>query len=175
MQWEFKRLDCEWCVYRCTSPSGTVIFTVHVDDIIATGSTPKEIDVFHDQLKTKWEIMELGEPKLALGIAISCDRTNRTVLLSQTVKIDKLVEEYGQLDAHTIDTPMIAGLQLQQPDKSMPIPTDIAEWVNRTPYRPLVGLLMYLTIATCLDIAYAIEQLSSFVDCYRPELWEAAI
>ena len=54
-QWGFKRLDCEWCVYRCTSPTGTIIFAVHVDDIVATGSTPEEIDGFRNQLKMQWE------------------------------------------------------------------------------------------------------------------------
>ena len=174
-RWGFERLDCEWCVYRRTSPTGTIIFAVHVDDIVATGSTPEEIDGFRDQLKTQWEITELGEPKLALGIAISRDRANRTVSLSQTIKIDNLVKEYGQLDARAVDTPMVAGLQLRRPDKSAPIPTDIAEWIERTLYRPLVGSLMYLAVATQPDIAYAVGRLSSFVDCYRPEHWEAAI
>ena len=34
---------------------------------------------------------------------------------------------------------------------------------------------MYLAIATHPDIAYAIGRLPSFLDCYRPEHWEAAI
>ena len=46
---------------------------------------------------------------------------------------------------------MVAGLQLCRPDKAAPIPLDIAEWVERTPYQ------------------------SSFLDCYRPDHWEAAI
>lgn len=28
--WGFKRVPCEWCVYHCTTPTGTIIFTVHV-------------------------------------------------------------------------------------------------------------------------------------------------
>ena len=75
-EWGFERIDCEWCVYRRTSPTGTVIFAVHVDDIIAAGSSPEENDRFRDLLKSKWEITQLGEPSLALGIAISRDRTN---------------------------------------------------------------------------------------------------
>jgi hypothetical protein len=34
---------------------------------------------------------------------------------------------------------------------------------------------MWLAVATRPDIAYAVGRLSSFVDCYRPEHWEAAI
>jgi transposase InsO family protein len=173
--WGFERLECEWCVYRRSSPTGTIIFVVHVDDIIAAGSSPTEIDSFRDQLKSQWEITELGEPKLALGVAITRDRTKRTISLVQTLKIDPLVREYGQSDARTVDTPMVTGLQLRRPDKSLPVPTDLIDWIDRTPYRRLVGSLMWLAVATRPDIAYTVGRLSSFVDCYRPEHWEAAI
>ena len=125
--WGFERLDCEWCVYRRTSPTGTVLFAVHVDDIISAGSTTEENDRFCDELKSKWEITELGESCLALGIAISRDRENRTINLSQTSKIDRLVEEYGQSDARTVDTPMVAGLQLRRPDLGKLLTAIIAE------------------------------------------------
>ena len=173
--WGFERLDCEWCVYRRTSPTGTVLFAVHVDDIISAGSTSEENDRFRDELKSKWEITELGEPRLALGIAISRDRDDRSITLTQSSKIDRLVEEYGQSDARTVDTPMVAGLQLRRPDKTAPVPADVSEWAERTPYRSLVGSLMYLSVATRPDISYAVGRLSSFLDCYRLEHWDAAI
>ena len=174
-EWGFERLDCEWCVYRRTSSTGTVIFAVHVDDIIAAGSCPGENDRFRDLLKSKWEITQLGEPKLALGIAISRNRAHRTISLSQTAKIDDLVEEFGQQNARSVDTPMVAGLQLKKPDKNEPVPTEVADWIEKTPYRSLVGSLMYLSVATRPDISYAVGRLSSFLDCYRLEHWEAAI
>ena len=174
-QWGFERLECEWCVYRRDSPTGTLIFAVHVDDIIATGSNPKETEQFRDLLKSKWEITELGEPKLALGINISRNREDHTISLSQTIKIDQLASEYGQQNARSVDTPMIAGLQLRRPDKAAPVSADITEWIDRTPYRSLVGSMMYLAVATRPDISYAVGRLASFLDCYRIEHWEAAI
>ena len=174
-EWGFKRIQCEWCVYRRDSPTGTVIFALHVDDILATASTPEETSRFSDFLKTKWEITELGEPKYALGIAITRDRSLRTISLSQTAKIDKLVEEYNQTNARSVDTPMVAGLQLRKPDKSTPVPSEITDWAARTPYRSLVGSLMYLAVATRPDISYAVGRLSSFLDDFRLEHWEAAI
>jgi hypothetical protein len=175
LQWGFEHLDCEWCVYRHTTSTGTVIFAVHIDDIIAARSTPEELESFCNSLKAKWEITELGEPKYALSIAISRDRDNRTISLLQSSKIDQLIEEYGQQDARSVDTPMVAGLQLRRPDKSTPLPMEIVQWVERTPYRPLVGSLMYLAVATQPDISYTVGRLSSFLDCYRLEHWEAAI
>jgi hypothetical protein len=70
---------------------------------------------------------------------------------------------------------MVAGLQLRRPDKSTTPATEVTQWVERTPYRWLVRSLMYLAVATQPDIAYAVGRLSSFLDCYRLEHWEAAI
>ena len=70
---------------------------------------------------------------------------------------------------------MVAGLQLCRPDKTLPTPPEIAEWAEKMPYHRLVGSLLYLAIATRPDIAYAVGRLLSYLNCYRPEHWDAAI
>ncbi len=175
VSWGFEHLPCDWCVYRRQSPSGTIIFAVHVDDIISAASSPDENSWFKAKLKAQWDISDLGPAKFTLGIAITCDCSNRLISLSQTAKIDHLVEQYHQSDAHSVDTPMVTGLQLRRPDKNLPTPPEISDWAERTPYRSLVGSLMYLSVATRPDIAYATGCLASFMDCYQPEHWAAAI
>src|SRR6266702_715480 len=118
------------------------------------------------RLTSKWERSDLGEPKYALGIGITCDRSRRTISLSQTALIDHMVEEFGQSAAHTVDTPMVASLQLQRPDTSLPTPPDIVSWASRTPYCSLIGSLMYIAVATRPDISYAVGRLSTFCNCY---------
>ena len=175
MQWGFECLDCEWCIYHHNSPTGTIIFAVHINDIIAAGSSPKETEQFHDLLKSKWEITELGEPRHTLGIAISCNHENHTISLSQSAKIDQLVNEYSQKDTHSIDTLMVPGIHLRQPDKSTPIPTDVVEWSKRTLYHSLVGSLMYIAVVTQPDISYTMGHLSLSLDCYRTKHWSTTI
>jgi hypothetical protein len=57
---------------------------------------------------------------------MTLDRPNRTISLSQMALIDRIISDFGQLDAHTVDTPMVAGLHLQRPDKCEPIPPSTA-------------------------------------------------
>ena len=174
-EWGFQRLECEWCIYIHRSPTSTVIFSIHVDDIFSTASTPEENDWFRDLLKSRWEISELGPAKFALGIAISRDRSSRTISLSQSAFIDRVIERFGQTDAHPCDTPMVAGLQLRRPDPSTPPSSEVSAWVDRTPFRALVGSLNYIAVATRPDIAFAVGRLAAFLNCYRPEHWSAGI
>jgi len=173
--WGFKRLSSEWCIYWRQTATGTIIFAVHVDDIISIASNPSENESFKALLKGKWDISDLGPAKFALGIAISRNPSTRTISISQTALIDRVVDQFNQHDARPVDVPMVAGLQLRRPDKKEPVPPEIAAWVERTPYCSLVGSLMYIAISTRPDIAYAVRRLASFLDCYRPEHWEAAI
>jgi hypothetical protein len=70
---------------------------------------------------------------------------------------------------------MVAGLQLSRPDPTQPISADVLQWMQRTPYRELIGSLNYLAVATRPDIAFAVGKLASFLDCYREAHWLAAI
>jgi hypothetical protein len=175
LEWGFQRLECEWCVYMRRSPTGTIIFSVYVDNIFSAASSPEENDRFGDLLKSRWEISELGPAKFALGIAISRDRPSRTISLCQAAFINRLVDRFGQSHAYPCDTPMVAGLQFRRPDQTTPPPREILDWMDRTPYRALVGGLNYVAVATRPDTAFAVGRLASFLDCYRPEHWSAAI
>lgn len=85
------------------------------------------------------------------------------------------MEQFGQLDAHLVDTPMVPGIQITRPDKDIPVSEVVNLWIQHTPYQSLVGTLNYLAVATHLNIAFAVGRLASVLDCYWPEHWDAAI
>ena len=134
---------------------------------------PQENIRFHNQLKSKWDISDLGLIKFALGIAIECN--NCTISLSQTAFIDCVLEQFRQTNAHPVDTPMVTGLQLRHPDKSIPVSLEVAKWREQTPYCKLVSSLNYVTVVMCPDIAFAVGWLASFLDCFRQDHWTATI
>ena len=151
----FERVPCDWYVYIHHTPKGTVIFTVHIDKIFSIANPLEENICFWDQLKSKWDISDLGPAKFALGIRIKHDTDNLS--LSQTAFIDRVIEQFGQADAYLADTPMVAGLQLQCPDKLTPMPPKVAKWIACTPYQELIGSLNYIAVTTCPDIAFAVS------------------
>ena len=173
--WGFEQMVKDPCVYHRTTATGTVIFGVHVDDIYSIAHPPEENARFKAELRSKWEISDLRPVKFALGIAIECDRSSRSVFLSQTAFIDRLVTCFNLTDANPVDSPMVQGLQIRRPDKSIPPDPELLEWITKTPYRELVGSLNYIAVATRPDISFAVGHLASVLDCYRLEHWAAGL
>lgn len=172
--WGFTRLSCESCIYYCSTESGTVITAVHVDNFMSIASREEENKQFKELMKTVWTISTLGKVSYCVGIGVKHYPETKTVALHQTGLIDKVIAQFSQQDSHLAKTPMEPGLKLHRPDPSTFSAADKAE-LAKLPYRSLVGCLIYLSVGTRLDITYAIQQLSQFLDCYSYAHWNAAI
>ena len=148
---------------------------VHVDDMLATLSSRNEANRFRSELESTWQITALGEPKLVVGIALHRDRAKKTITLSQTALIDKIISTYGQVDARTASTPIAHGTQLLKPDPMIQQDEAKREQLAILPYRSLVGSLMYVAVGSRPDIMFAVSKLSCFLDCYSEAHWQAAV
>jgi hypothetical protein len=114
IEWGFTRLSCESCIYFCKTDSGIVIAAVHVDDYLAIANSKDKNERFKDQMCKVWTISDLGTARLIMGIAVTWDRATRTVALSQTALIDKIIEQFGQRDAYPTSAPLEPGSKLQR-------------------------------------------------------------
>ena len=110
--WGFQQSQKDPCVYHRHSTTGTVVFGVHVDDIYSIANPPTENDRFKAELRSKWDISDLGPVKFALRIAVERDHNSRSISLSQTAFIDRLIARFDLTGAHPVDTPMVQGLQI---------------------------------------------------------------
>ena len=91
LRWNFVQLSYEWCIYICCSPTGTIIFSMHVDNIFSTASSAAKNNHFAALLKSRWEISELRPAKFTLRITFSPNHSTHTISLSQTMFINKIV------------------------------------------------------------------------------------
>lgn len=168
----FKRIKSEYCLYYRSSSTGTVLVGIHVDDFLAAISSPLEAAKFKAELRTAWEISDLGQANFCVGISIERDFANKHIFLSQTALIDKMLSVFNMTDANPVSTPMEAGLILSRQSSVTHTEQEEHE-LKALPYRKLVGLLMYLAIGTRPDIALAVQKLSQFLDCYTHDHWAA--
>ena len=116
ISWGFTHLSCESCIYYRTSDSRTVISAVHVDDFLSIASNKEENERFKNQMRNVWTISDLGTIRFVVGITVTWDRPNHTVMLSQTALINKIVAQFSQKNASPTPVPMDPGLKLRCPD-----------------------------------------------------------
>ncbi len=165
----FTRVACEHCLYARHGSDGTVMTGVHVDDFLYTASSDAATTRFIADLEGEWTITNLGPARHCIGIAIARDLGERTVFLSQSALIDKIIATFHLGSAVPVSTPMDSGLKLIRP--TSPAEHDA---VAHLPYRALVGSLNYVAVGTRGDISYAVQELSRFLDCFTATHWEAA-
>jgi len=91
---------------------GIIIAAIHVDNYLSIVDSKDENECLKDQMKQVWTISELGTVHFLVGIAITWDRTTQTIALSQTALINKIIEQFGQKDAHPVLVPLEPGSKL---------------------------------------------------------------
>ena len=176
LSWGFTCLSCESCIYYRKSDTGIVISAVHIEDFLSIASNKNENkkENFKNQMHEAWTISDLGNVCFVIGIAVTWDRPNHTVMLLQTALIDKIVAQFGQRNASPSSLPMDPGLKLWHANYKNMSKSELDE-IKKIPYCSLVGCLLYLSIGTRPDITYSIQQLSQYLDCYSYAHWNAAI
>jgi hypothetical protein len=107
-----------------------------------------------------------------LGIKIECDHATHTISLSQPGYMESILDQFRMADCNPALTPMDKNLKLS----ARMSPDTPEKWLEMRdiPYRELIGKILYLAIATCPDIAYAVGMLCRFVENPGPEHWHAA-
>ena len=96
----FRRGEAEACVY--VKDNGDSI--TYVDDIVIASKDDVEINDIIKTLKSQFEITDLGNLKLNLGIGII--QENGMFYLSQRKSIEKILNDYNLKDAKVSTIPM---------------------------------------------------------------------
>ncbi|KAJ0532496.1 putative RNA-directed DNA polymerase [Helianthus annuus] len=148
----FNKCTLENAIYTRTSEASTIIVGVYVDDLIVTGTSKKEIDIFKSQMKNKFDMSDLGLLAYYLGIEVI--QTGGEIGIKQTGYINKILKDVDMLSCNDTKTPMTPGTQLTK--------TEEGDLVDATHYRSLIGSLRYL-LHTRPDLCYPVSLLSRFM------------
>jgi hypothetical protein len=147
--------------YRFSGTKYTIV-AVATDDLTIIAESVESAQLIKTQLNEHFELVDLGEIKWLLGVHITRDYENRTILLGQQTYIDDIVKRFGLEDARPLLTPMEPGADLTPgaPHVS-PIKLTARE---RSSYREMIGALLYCSSVTRADVAYVISTLSRYLE-----------
>jgi hypothetical protein len=151
----FQQAHWDHSVYTRMAGDEMVILIVYVDDLLVIGRDMRSVGAVKKELAEHYEMKDLGEADSFLGMSIRRNRKEGTMTLTQGGFAKSVLERFGMTEARSVATPVDPNTTLSK------IPED-SEDIDKGEYLRLVGSLMYLSIATRPDLAFAVGYLGRF-------------
>ena len=120
-----------------------------------------------DEFKKRYKMKDLGEASEFLGMHIVRNRATRTLQLTQSNYVDKILERFRMTGSKSVDTPMMLAPKLAASDSEVEDPP------AEVPYREAIGCLIWLMIGTRPDIGFAVGRLSQHCENPLTSHWTA--
>jgi hypothetical protein len=153
-------------LYMMEQGGDVVYVLVYVDDMLLASRSVSLIDEVKRGLQGVFDIHDLGEATMFLGMEINRDRCNRELKLSQHRAALNLVSKYGLDDANGRCVPMSVGTLLSSEGKVLD--------TSVHGYSELVGSLLYLSVCTRPDLAQAVGALARYMSRPTVAHWQVA-
>jgi hypothetical protein len=161
----FQPLISDQCVFRKGEGDDEIILCTWVDDLIMFSgrNNHKSRAWFDTALKAEFEVSPWteGEADWLLNIKIERDWEAGTLHMSQEQAIEKLARKFNL--AHESgrgrSIPMLTDVKLAKPSAENIIKKDEFDYMSA------IGGLLYISLTTRPDIAYAVGTLSRFMAC----------
>jgi transposase InsO family protein len=142
----FTQSKYDECLYLLSNGNQRCYAIVHVDDILFASDSLSLIKTKTDSLNKYFELKCLGDIQNYLGIEVSKD-INGIYSISQTHYIDKIAKEFQLENTKGSKYPLDPGYHKLDDDNELESNSD---------YRKLIGMLLYISTNTRLDIAAAV-------------------
>jgi len=141
---------------------------LYVDDMLVLGKDLQAVQRTIDAIGTLWEIKDLGDIQVILGLRVQRDRLKRTLYIDQGAYIQGIVEKYGLQGASSITLPIQDrnALGKAAPGEAL---------ADQALYQSAIGSIRWISRGTRYDITYVVNQLASY--CSEPTIrhWNAVV
>jgi ATP-binding cassette subfamily B (MDR/TAP) protein 1 len=135
--------------------SGQAILVVYVDDLLVAAETQHLLEEISNLLQCGFNMRMFAAPETFLGIELCFDRQRRVVELSQESYVQSVIRRFGDDFMRTKMLPLDPNGSLCKLGED--------EDITSHPYSGLVGALMYLSVNTRPDIAFAVHKLAQYM------------
>ena len=154
----FLQCESEHGMYARGSTSSRLLVGVYVDDLVITGSDTGELDKFKGEMKTQFQMSDLGLLSYYLGIEVRQGVDG--IAISQYAYALKLLEKTGMEESNSCHVPMEPRFKLSK--------SSTAPATDATEYRSIVGSLRYL-VHTRPDLTFSVGFISRFMEAPTEE------
>ena len=150
------------CVFVRKTDSDLMIVCLYVDDGLACGSDRSALHQFIEKLRKTFDVT-VNDPDCYVGMEIERDRKAKTITISQSGYIARVLERFGLSDSKPAVTPIESSVNFVVDSKD----------VITCPYREAIGCLNFASQVTRPDITYAVNKLARFSASPKAVHWNA--
>jgi hypothetical protein len=153
------------CVFSGSLNKGLppIYIGIYVDDFKYFSLSSDTEDLFEKQLGAKCRVDFMGEVYWFLGSKYEWETLpdgRLTVSITQTAKIEELINTHGMSDCNPVSSPYRSGFAIDRiPPDNIPVEDKVPLVKN---YQSLVGGLLWVQRHTCPEISTAVSLLSSY-------------
>jgi hypothetical protein len=151
------------CIYY--SKSMKTFIAIYVDDFLIFYENRDQFEIIKEVLMNSFDMKDLGEAKGCLGIRIALKKGK--IELDQEIYLKEVLERFNMADCKPVSTPVQTGSMLTKSSDEAEIDR------NDIPYQEAIGCLLYLARGTRPDIAFAVNLVSRFNNCFKQSHWTA--
>ena len=108
----FEQSPREAAIYRQGNGGNALLVGVYVDDLVITGTKDAEVAAFKEEMKSTFQMSDLGPLSFNLGFEVHQDDTGIT--LRQTAYAKRVVKLAGLTDCNPALTPLEERLKLRR-------------------------------------------------------------
>ncbi|KAJ3488832.1 hypothetical protein NLI96_g2539 [Meripilus lineatus] len=155
----FHRLRSDNAVYVQRCDTGDSILAIHVDNFLSFADSQAELARVQNLLHSLFE-MTTEDPDWIMGFQLISNPHDNTVSISHHQYISAILERFNMVDCNTHRTPVETGTVLSHSDE--PSTKEEIEEMKKTPYRELTGALIWISVISRPDIAFAASHLAQF-------------
>ena len=173
----FKPTVSDPCVYVREADASYIL--VYVDDMIIACKTRLNMQAIKTAIMNKFPCTDKGPISVFLNMHIKRNRNDRTISISQPVKIDNVLNDskLSKDDRKRISTPSkVPALPDVMLTKEM-CPTDdgAINAMKAIPYKSILGQLLFIAITARPDLATAVSACGKFAHNPGRQHWEAIL
>ena len=150
------------CVFVRKADNDLMIVCLYVDDGLVCGTDRFKVDAFIRQLRQTFDVT-VNDPDCYVGMEIVRDRKAKTITISQSGYIARVLERFGLSDSKSVVSPIDPAVKLVVDSKD----------VMECPYREAIGSLNFISQVTRPDITYAVNTLARFCTSPKAVHWHA--
>ncbi|GJU40764.1 retrovirus-related pol polyprotein from transposon TNT 1-94 [Tanacetum coccineum] len=155
----------------CNKVSMGLAAAAMIDMFTSRSLHQSEIEYTKGLQRKEFDMKELGPARKILGMKIVRDRGSRTLKVSQSGYVQKILNNYRMDNGKSVSVPLGAHFKVSL--KDCPSSDWDVERMSKVSYANDVGSLMYLMVCTRPDIAYAVSIVSRYLANPCKNHWEA--